>query len=426
MLKTDETTSIARRGKKCKIRLKNRTVRYAENGQRSVPLEESIKNIEQFFLRSPIEVQFAFIKNKYGKTNRAILTYHSPFDQSQDQHYFGKGLSTNQNIASACFEFFERYNARMSHDDEILESSFDEVSDFAIDPQRFSLAESFNFHRAKKIDWIWGYSFSQKRPVLVPANLVFCPYIASGIEKYIGISDSNGLASGNNIEEAILHGLLEVIERDQVTVSEYNRLPFKRVIPESIPKGCNPTIDRLADEGFEVYILSGTTDIPVPFIAVFLHCKKNPSNCSVAFGCHSDPALALERALTEAIQLLPPSVNHKKWLQSGATQYYLSNLKDEIHFDALKNIATTDIKENIEILLSCLKEIDSEVIVVDLTQPDIPFPSVRILATKLQPCIREDSVRLSQRLFEVPVKLGLRSEPIRRSEVKIWPICGYK
>jgi ribosomal protein S12 methylthiotransferase accessory factor YcaO len=99
---------------------------------------------------------------------------------------------------------------------------------------------------------------------------------------------------------------------------------------------------------------------------------------------------------------------------------------DEIHFDALKNTATTDIKENIEILLSCLKEIDSEVIVVDLTQPDIPFPSVRILATKLQPCIRKDSMRLSQRLFEVPVKLGLRSEPIRRSEVKIWPICGYK
>ncbi len=95
MLKTDQTTSIARRGKKCKIRLKNRTVCYAENGQRSVPLAETINNIEQFFLRSPIEVQFALIKNKYGKTNKAILTYHSPFDVSQDQHYFGKGLSTN-------------------------------------------------------------------------------------------------------------------------------------------------------------------------------------------------------------------------------------------------------------------------------------------------------------------------------------------
>jgi ribosomal protein S12 methylthiotransferase accessory factor YcaO len=136
--------------------------------------------------------------------------------------------------------------------------------------------------------------------------------------------------------------------------------------------------------------------------------------------------LALERALTEAIQLLPPSFNHKKWLKSGAPQFYLSNLNDEIHFDALKNQATLNIKENIERLVSILKEIDSEAIVVDLSQPDIPFPSVRVLATKLQPIIRKDSVRLSQRFFDVPVKLGLRSRPIPKSEVKIWPICGYK
>ena len=64
------------------------------------------------------------------------------------------------------------------------------------------------------------------------------------------MSDSNGLASGNNMEEAILHGLLEIIERDQVFISEYNRLPFKRIIPESVPGACKPTIDRLTDKGF--------------------------------------------------------------------------------------------------------------------------------------------------------------------------------
>jgi ribosomal protein S12 methylthiotransferase accessory factor len=228
------------------------------------------------------------------------------------------------------------------------------------------------------------------------------------------------------MEEAILHSLVEIIERDQVTISEYNRLPFKRITQESIPFVCKPMIDHLTDKGFKVFILSGTTDIPVPFIAVFIHHKKYPSNCSVAFGCHPDPMLALERALTEAIQLLPPSFNHKKWLKSGAPQFYLSNLNDEIHFDALKNQATLNIKENIERLVSILKEIDSEAIVVDLSQPDIPFPSVRVLATKLQPIIRKDSVRLSQRFFDVPVKLGLRSRPIPKSEVKIWPICGYK
>ena len=426
MQKTDQIASIANRGKKCIIRLKNRTVCYAENGQRSVPLEKTIKNIEQFFLRSPIEVQFTFIKNKSGKAEKAFLKYHSPFNKLQDQHYFGKGLSPNQNIASACFELFERYCARMRSDDVITESSFDELIDIAIDPQNFNLAENSGFHRTKKIDWIWGYSLSRKVPVLVPANLVFCPYLTSNNEKYIVMSDSNGLASGNNIEEAILHGLLEVIERDQVFISEYNRLPFKRIIPESVPAVCKPTIDYLIDKGYQVSILSGTTDIPVPFIAAFIHHKKSPSNCSVAYGCHPDPALAFERALTEAIQLLPPSNNHKKWLKSGAPQLYLSNLSDEIHFKILKNQATSNIKENIEILVSFLNEIESEVIAVDLSQSGIPFPSVRIMATKLQPYINKDSLRLSQRFFDVPVKLGFRKQPISKSEVKIWPICGFK
>ena len=46
--------------------------------------------------------------------------------------------------------------------DVITESSFDEVTDIAIDPQHFSLADNSGFHRTKKIDWIWGYSFHEK------------------------------------------------------------------------------------------------------------------------------------------------------------------------------------------------------------------------------------------------------------------------
>ena len=93
---------------------------------------------------------------------------------------------------------------------------------------------------------------------------------------------------------------------------------------------------------------------------------------------------------------------------------------------SLKIAQHLNIKENIEILVSILKEIESEVIAVDLSQSEIPFPSVRIMATKLQPYINKDSLRLSQRFFDVPVKLGFRNQPILKSEVKIWPICGYK
>ncbi len=85
---------------------------------------------------------------------------------------------------------------------------------------------------------------------------------------------------------------------------------------------------------------------------------------------------------------------------------------------------TTSTKELIE--KEILKEVGSEVIVVDLGVEDIPFPAVRVLATGLQPLFHEGDMRLSQRFFDVPVRLGLRAEPPIRADVKIWPLCGYR
>jgi len=426
MRKAYRTASAVDLTVKYKLKLKDRIVCYEENGHRSVPLEKTIKNIENFFLRSPVEVQFTFFNKRSGKINQAYLKYHSPINKLKDQHFFGKGLNADQNIASTCFEFFERLSAQIRPDDLIKEASFNELTDNAIDPRQFILPRNIKYHKEKKIDWTPGYSLSRKMPFWVPANLVFCPYNPQEHEKYLGITDSNGLAAGNNIEEAILHGLLEVIERDQIFISEYNRLPFERITRISIPEVCNPVIEHLEKLDFQVLLLSGTTDIPVPFFAAFIHHKSKPTECSVAYGCHLDPTIAIERALTEAIQLLPPSYNHTNWYKSGAPQFYSGNPADEIQFKTIKNKATFNIKENIEILVSLLKRIDSEVIVVDLSRPDILFPAVRVLATKLQPYIHKDAVRLSDRFFNVPVKLGLRRHPVPVSDVKIWPICGYK
>jgi hypothetical protein len=51
---------------------------------------------------------------------------------------------------------------------------------------------------------------------------------------------------------------------------------------------------------------------------------------------------------------------------------------------------------------------------------------VRVLATRLQPRLNADSMRLSNRFFEVPVKLGFRKEPLPVSDIKLWAICGYR
>jgi ribosomal protein S12 methylthiotransferase accessory factor len=407
------------------LHLKQRFVCHAENGLRSVPIEKTIRNIELFFLRSPLEVQFTLVKKSASGINRAILKYHSPESKSEDKHYFGKGLTIGQNMASACFEFFERYCSRMRPEDKLLEATFKKVEYKAVDPRLFDLGKT-TFTPDLKIEWVWAYSLTRKKRVLVPANLVFLPYQANKLEKYIMLSDSNGIASGNNLEEAILHALLEVIERDQVNISEYNRFPFRRIDPQSVPEVCQPLLMNLGKRGFRIHILSGYTDLPVPFIVVFLQHTKIASRCAVSFGTYPDPVIALERAITESVQMLPPSVNHKGWLRSGAPQFFQTEFPEMIPFGSITNIATSDILENIRVCVDALKAVGSEVFVVDLSRPDIPFPAVRVLATRMQPRLNRDSMRLSDRFFEVPVKLGFRKEPLPVSEVRLWPICGYR
>jgi ribosomal protein S12 methylthiotransferase accessory factor YcaO len=407
------------------FRLRHRLVCHAENGLRSVPIEKTIRDMERFFLQSPLEIQFTFIKRGLRGINRAVLKYHSPEGKSEDKHFFGKGLTIGQNMASACFEFFERYCARMRPDDRLLEASYREVAHQAADPRLFDLGKT-TFTPDLKIEWIWAYSLTRRRHLLVPANLVFLPYQADKLDKHIVMSDSNGIASGNNMEEAILHALLEVIERDLVNITEYNRFPYRRIDPATVPEVCHPLLKILEKKGFRVYLLSGYTDLPIPFITVFLQHRKISSRCAVSYGAYPDPVIALERAITEAVQMLPPSANHKEWIQSGAPQFFRTEFPEVIPFASIRNIATHDILETIEICVAALEEIGSEVFAVDLSRPDIPFPAVRVLATHLQPRLNEDSLRLSERFFEVPVKLGFFEQQRTMADVRLWPICGYR
>jgi thiazole/oxazole-forming peptide maturase SagD family component len=418
--------AAARRGRKRKITFQPRRIRYSGNGLRSVTLEKTLAGIEKYFLNGDAEAQFEMIRRAADGTIRAVLQYLPPQGEPENQRYFGKGATAGQTLASACMEFIERQSAKMKPGDRLLEASFPEVASAARDPILFSISAEADYKPAKRIDWIWGYSLTRSEPVLVPANLVFFPYEADRGEKYITWTDTNGLASGNNLEEAVLHGILEVIERDAVVIAEYNRLPFGGIKADGLSSEALPILEHLEAVGYSCAFRAVPTDISVRAAAAFLRHEGDSANCCVAFGCHLNPGLAMARALTEAIQLLPPSVNHAGWLNSGSPEYYAAPPSQEIPFDDLRNLAVSDLKDNIEKCVAILKDIGSEAIVVDLSLPDIPFPAVRVLATALQPLLHEGDMRLSRRFFEVPIKLGLRSRPLDRSEVRIWPLCGYR
>jgi ribosomal protein S12 methylthiotransferase accessory factor len=413
------------RGSQRELTLRPRRICYSGNGLRSVPVETTLAEIERHFLASDQEVQFLMLSGAEDPRTRAWLKYFSPDGADKDELFFGKGTTGAQAVISASLEFIERQCAKLRHADLLIEASYLAVASDARDPRLFCLSPEASFDPARVIDWIWGYSLTEAEAVLVPANLVFFPYVADRQSKFIAWNDSNGLASGNNLEEAVLHGIMEVVERDAVMIDEYNRLPRKDIALEGLLADVRRVLASLAVNGYTCSFKCAMTDLPIPVVSAFLRHEEDPANCCAAFGCYLDPQLAFSRALTEAVQLLPPSINQEEWLASGASERYAARSVTAMAIDDLENLATEDLKDNIERSVAILKEFGSEVIVVDLSLPDVRFPAVRVLATVLQPLLHQGDMRLSRRFFEVPVRLGLRAEPLAPADIKMWPLCGH-
>jgi YcaO-like protein with predicted kinase domain len=120
-------------------------------------------------------------------------------------------------------------------------------------------------------------------------------------------ANTNGLASGNHAFEAISHGLAEVIERDAITLWKRRDDASRRstvVDPDTVDDAaCRALLDRLAAAGIDVMAWDATSDVGVAtFYCLLIGRQKAFADPEFGSGCHPSRAIALSRALTEAVQ----------------------------------------------------------------------------------------------------------------------------
>lgn len=124
---------------------------------------------------------------------------------------------------------------------------------------------------------------------------------------------SDGLASGNTLEEAILHGLLERIERDAYVLWQVSG-PAARLAQCVDPRGfgdcaLNGLVDGIEAAGLILKLFDITSDIDVPCFAAVLGPPHGEGGKPLRFvevtggsGSHPSPIRAALRAVTEAAQ----------------------------------------------------------------------------------------------------------------------------
>jgi ribosomal protein S12 methylthiotransferase accessory factor len=260
--------------------------------------------------------------------------------------------------------------------------------------------------------WVWGYSFGQQRPVMVPEQFVF--YLDRRPDRKFVQECSNGCASGTSTEEALLHGLLELIERDAFLLCWYagSRLP------EIDPATCDDeevqfVLDRVARLGYRMRLFDMRVDIPVPAVmAVAERLDGGLGALCFAAGASLDPVEAVRAAISETASYIPGMdervaaklpLLHEMMADYGrvheltdhALLYGLPQMAPVARFlldapsprsmDDLygawldRRPRTLDLADDVRFVMDRLREVGSDVLAVDQTCPEQEGTGIRTL-----------------------------------------------
>ena len=355
-----------------------------------------------------------------------------------DRASLGKGRSHAQSRASALCEGLERYAAVWQGDETRIRKSFHELGAEAIDPRA---VQNFSEHQYRSrletddrrrlvplpfdpeqvIDWSPAWSLTANARRWLPTNYCFTHTPVAKDER-VAFYNPNGHAAGNCLEEAILQGFLELVERDGSAIWWYNRLQRPKVDLDSFESEYFRQVQALDRErGLDMHVLDLTHDLGIP-VMVAVGIEPHTGRYFMGFGCHLDAELAVQRSLTELHQVYDPT--GKRECPFMKTEF------DDDRFwfplpgpgtpkSAFERHTEKSLKRNVETCVERVARAGMETIVIDYTRPDIGLSTAKVVV----PGLRHFWPRLGPgRLYDVPVSLGWLERPLPESALNPIPL----
>lgn len=138
--------------------------------------------------------------------------------------------------------------------------------------------------------------------VMVPAELIYHPFFENPGVKLYGTS-TNGLASGNSLEEATVHGLAEVMERHVRSFEVLNDCSSLIQFEDATPK-VRAMVEQIERAGFRCYLRYSENPFGLAYFAGYIlePDEHHPISVAAGFGFHPIAEIAAVRALAEAVQ----------------------------------------------------------------------------------------------------------------------------
>ncbi|MDD1668383.1 MAG: YcaO-like family protein [Methanomicrobiales archaeon] len=331
-------------------------------------------------------------KDRHGIPCFAVIRRRSGMGRTQV--HIGKGITPDEAKASAMATAIERFSAEYRGEPMKI-ASYEEIGlKRSVDPADLILSRSLE--AGEKIHWSPSFDLFEKGEIWVPSNAVFLPYNTLGEAKGLFASDPNGLAAGNTRDEAILYGLLEVLERDALSRAERTHSMGKRISVQD-PGPVRDLLDRFGKAGIEItlWLLDGLTRVPTVAAAADDPVTRDPGFLVMGAGSHPSPRMAAIQALTEvaqrrAVRIQGATVSEEREAFVQRIGYdRMKRLNREwfapagsVDLDTLPDLATPTIGGDIRLVLAGLEGKVERVCVCELNRTGVPV--VRVIVPGLE------------------------------------------
>ena len=336
--------------------------------------------------------------------------------------YGGKGISIEHAKASAMMEGFERYSAEKQNEN-LVTGTISEISSKGniIDIESLNLPKDFKKENIDSLNLEWNicHDLISDNDYYVPSNAIYHPYdLDDNTCQKLFKSNTNGLASGNSLEEAILHGMFEVIERDAWSIFELTHKNSSQIDLDSIESDVvNEALSKFSENEINIKLMDLTADINIPTVAASADdtLLKDAGLLTLGIGTHLDPEVAILRALTEVAQSRATQIHGAREDTVRAdfartagyermkriNKHYFEEEDEKICLNDIVNRSTDSITKDIDIVLDELKANEIEhVLYYDLTRPELNVNVVRVIIPTME-LYSIDSSRAGYRFLRV-------------------------
>jgi oxazoline/thiazoline synthase len=432
-----------------------------DGGYRTAAAEDTVARLRRHV--GPITGIIGRVDPLLGETTPVVVTDHC-FAEMDAERWFlreglrkrsgGKGTTRAQAMASALCESIERYCGVFQGDEPRVRATRRALGPAALHPnacmgysaRQYAERERWNaygskvrwvpepFHDDQALEWTPLWSLTDDEPRWLPAAYCWYGYPPE-LGPRVAAADSNGCAAGNTLDEAVLQGLFELIERDCVALWWYNRVRRPGVVLESFEV---PYLLELVEHyrGLrrELWAIDITNDLGIPaFAAVSRRVDQPRQDVILGFGAHVDARVALSRAMTE--------VNQSLLAVPGPAEGTQARLRGDNH-EAIRWWSTATVEAepylcpaaelprrtladhphppSADVAVArarCVERLAAHglpTLVLDQTRPDVGLPVVRVVV----PGLRHFWARLGPgRLYDVPVALGWCAAPSTESRL---------